>query len=341
MASYIPASYAGRNFATRPAAHDQLWSNDDCLSSAFITDGKKGMKKYEDDLRAVRPDKPPLSEEVILAKIAEHKKKRKDAVKRSKANKAARAAAGQGGAHLQSKAIRDKKLELTNVDERFAQLKKEKVFKGQAITKQEEDEYTATKQLLEIQLRKLEIKDEPYAGQGGNASGKKKKKKSNKIALSAENKTAFEQIVSDHAGNVIDALDQAETHADYSQKLKKEFQRFSKDKVRFYDKLPTVTDKELNAKERRIKHVQDVASKYQAKNVDEGQWNPTNFADFKILMNEYRTKLQQINVDLMPSVQKSNVKKSLRSKRTLLVQDLLNGKRYELGAFEVMNMERV
>jgi hypothetical protein len=37
MTSYIPASYAGCDFATRQAAHDQLWSNDDCLRHGFST----------------------------------------------------------------------------------------------------------------------------------------------------------------------------------------------------------------------------------------------------------------------------------------------------------------
>jgi hypothetical protein len=224
---------------------------------------------------------------------------------------------------------------LTNVDERFAQLKKEKVFKGQAITKQEEDEYTATKQLLEIQLRKLEIKDEPYAGQDGNASGKKKKKKkkSNKIALSADDKQEFDKMVSEHTNKVIDVLDQAKTRAEYTQNLKQEFVDFGNAKIQFYESLPAETEKEIKAKAKRIDHLRDMVEKQKAKTVDEKKWNATNFGDFKILMNEYRSKLQEINDGSMSQIEKSHVKKFLRSKRTELVNELLDGARYVLDSF--------
>ena len=77
-----------------------------------------------------------------------------------------------------------------------------------------------------------------------------------------------------------------------------------------------------------------MAIKYQAKNVDEGKWNATNFNDFKDLMNEFRIKLQEINDSSMSQQQKRKVKKTLRHKRTEIVQSLLNGKRYEAGAFQ-------
>jgi hypothetical protein len=223
---------------------------------------------------------------------------------------------------------------LADADVRWKKYVNDQVKAKQDIDPQKQAEHMSYSDLLKSKIDRAKLD----AVQGaGNASGKKKKKKKNKrnkIALSDTDKNELENIVSEHAKNVIVALAESMTHEQYSQKLKKEFERFSEEKVSFYDKLPAVTDKELNAKERRIKHVQDVAGKYQAKNVDEGKWNPTNFGDFKVMMNEFRIKLQEINETSMSQQQKSKVKKTLRHKRTEIVQSLLNGKRYEEGAFQ-------
>jgi hypothetical protein len=159
--------------------------------------------------------------------------------KKKKAKKTTRAATAKGGAHLESKATRDKRIELENLNIKFAELKKEKVFNRQAIAQQEVDEYTAAKELLEAQLRKLEIKDQPYAGQAGTASCKKKKGKNHvKLPLSKEQQDQLKDMVSKHAKKVRDELEIATTHAEYSANLHKEFESFAKRKLDFYNGLP-------------------------------------------------------------------------------------------------------
>jgi hypothetical protein len=275
------------------------------------------MKKYEDDLRAVRPDKQPLSEEVILAKIAEHKKKRKDAAKRSKANKAARAAAGQGGAHLQSKAIRDKKLELTNVDEKFAQLKKEKVFTGQTITQQEEDQYKATKELLEVQLRKLEIKEQPYAGQGGNASGKQKKKHV-KLSLSPDLQDELKEMVSKHAKAVRNALEEAIDHVDYSVKLHNELESFAKKKLNLYDRLP-----DSPTKPAKVAILQKIYDKIKDNPVDQTIWDDKVFDEFKDIMHKYRDAVDAMRLQSYKSKERRDMRKGFLQTRSKKILALL------------------
>ena len=348
MASYIPASYAGRDFATRPAAHDQLWSNDDCLTHGFSTASMSGEKlknlfmKGREAETVTRKNGKVVNLKAIQALTKEQAETRVQEVlaarKKKKLKKKASAAVAQGGAAGNSSQVLKLKKTLANEDVRWKEYVNKQVKAQQDVDQQKQAEYQSLRDLLLSKIDRAELD----AVQGaGNASGKKKKKnKRQKVILSSENKAALEKIVSDHADNVINALDEAKTHADYSKNLKQEFVNFGDAKISFYQSLPAETEKEINANAKRIEHLRVMVKKQEAKTVDEGKWNPTNFADFKTLMNEYRTKLQQINVGLMPPEQKSKVKKSLRSKRTLLVQDLLNGKRYELGAFEVMNMER-
>lgn len=323
MASYIPASYAGRDFATRPAAHDQLWSNDDCLSSHFITDGRKSIKTLRDEMASERPAqgskpaKPAMSEAEIDARIKQIKAARKDKDKKRKANKAARAAAGQGGAHLQSKAIRDKKLELTNVDEKFAQLKKEKVFKGQTITQQEEDEYKATKELLEVQLRKLEIKEQPYAGQGGNASGKQKKKHV-KLSLSPDLQDELKEMVSKHAKAVRNALEVAIDHEDYSVKLHKELESFALNKLNLYDRLP-----DSPTKPAKVAILQKIYDKIKDTPVDKTIWDAPVFNEFKDIMHEYRDEVDAMRSQSHTSKERRDMRKGFLQTRSKKILALL------------------
>lgn len=349
MASYIPASYAGRDFATRPAAHDQLWSNDDCLTHGFSTASMSGEKlknlfmKGREAETVTRRNGKIVNLEAIQALTKEQAETRVQEVlaarKEKKLKKKASAAVAQGGAAGNSSQVLKLKKTLANEDVVWKEYVNKQVKAQQDVDQQKQAEYQSYRDLLMSKIDRAELD----AVQGaGNASGKKKKKKNKppKVILSSENKEALKQIVSDHADNVIDALERAKTHAEYSENLKQEFVNFIDAKISFYQSLPAETEKEINAKAKRIKHLGVMVKKQEAKTVDEGKWNSSNFADFKNLMNEYRTKLQQINAGLMPAAQKSQFKKSLRSKRTLLVENLLSGKRYELGAFEVMKMER-
>lgn len=335
MASYIPASYAGRDFATRTAAHDQLWSNDDCLMDGFSTAGLSGEKlknlfmQGRDEGTVTRKNGKEIKKKAITAMTEDEANARVQAIladrKKKKASKATPASGNSSQVLKLEKTLAD-------ADVRWKKYVNDQVKAKKDIDPQKQAEHMSYSDLLKSKIDRAKLD----AVQGaGNASGKKKKKKNkrNKIALSDTDKQEFDKMVSEHADKVIDVLDQAKTRAEYTQNLKREFLDFGNAKIQFYQSLPAETEKEIKAKDKRIEHLRLMVKKQEEKTVDEKKWNATNFADFKILMNEYRTKLQEINDGSMSQIEKSHVKKFLRSKRTELVNELLNGAPYVLDSF--------
>jgi hypothetical protein len=270
---------------------------------AFVTrKNGKATKIQQKAITAMTEDEANAKVQEILA----HRKKKK----------AEKAASASGGAAGNSSQVLKLKKTLTNADIHWKEYRLNQVRAQQEVDQQKQAEYEGYRDVLLSKIERAELDAVQGAGNARGKKKKKKKKKSNKIALSA-----------------IDVLDQAKTRAEYTQNLKQEFLDFGNAKIQFYQSLPAETEKEIKAKDKRIEHLKVMVKKQEEKTVDEKKWNATNFADFKILMNEYRTKLQQINDGSMSQIEKSHVKKFLRSKRTELVNELLNGTRYVLDSF--------
>ena len=314
MASYIPASYAGRDFATRPAAHDQLWSNDDCLSSHFITDGRKSIKTLRDEMATERPAqgskpaKPAMSQVEIDARIKQIKAARKDKEKQRKANKAARAAAGQGGVAGMSH-------ELLHAERRLRQAMVNQTTRIFNEAKQGGDQ--STKDSAEIAMLEAKRNLAQLAG-AGNAMGKK-----NKIHVkipSKDDQDKLRDIVSEHAKNVRVALETASTHLEYTANLHAEFVRFAKAKLNFYEGLP-----DSPAKLRKVALLQENYDRIAAKPVDGTRWEPIEvFTEFKRIMMDYRQEVDQIRL-MMPYTPKGRreKRKELLKERTEAISALL------------------
>jgi hypothetical protein len=265
------------------------------------------MKKYEDDLRAVRPDKQPLSEEVILAKIAEHKKKRKDAAKRSKANKAARAAAGQGG-------VAGMKPEVLHAERRLRQAKVNQTTRIYNEVKQGGDQ----SRIDSAEIAMLEAKrDLAQLAGGGNAMGKKKKTRV-KLPLSEEHQDELKAIVNEHTKNVREVLQEASTHSEYSANLHAEFVRFAQAKLNFYERLP-----DSPAKPRKVALLQKNYDRIAAKPADDTPWPLEVFDEFKRIMMNYRQEVDQIRLAPYKTIVRRDKRKELLEERTDAISALL------------------
>jgi hypothetical protein len=313
MASYIPASYAGRDFATRPAAHDQRWSNDDCLSSDFITDGRKGFARLRKEMGTERPAqgnkpaKPPMDEYAIETRISEIKQKRKEVDKKRKANKAVHAAGGVPGmSHAELKAERA--------------LRQEVLTQATQAYKEAQESGADQATLGEAKIRMLKARVELAKlnpGQGaGNTSGKKKKKRV-KVPLSEDERTQLMGIVSRHTMNVRNALE-ATTHAEYSARLHEEFVNFAGEKLQFYNSLA-----DSPGRQKKIAVLQEIYDKIKGQRVDDTFWPLNVFSEFKQIMTKYRRNVDELLDKPYTSKVRREKRKELLHQRTIDISTLL------------------
>lgn len=318
MASYIPASYAGRDFDTRSAAYNQQWSNDDCLSSNFTTESKS-YKKIRAELGTERQAagnrafKPAMSEKDIEARITEIQEKRKK-------NKLARAAAAQGGAPHMSQAQLNAERAYHNELVRQAT----KAFK-EASESGNQAVIDSTK--LAMLAAKLERSKLDGVNSTGNTSGKKKKKSRPKLTLDKEEENELARIVSEHKTAVRQALTDADSHADYSQKLHDEFVAFATARAEFYETFV----KKSSAQMKRAKIARASVAKCEAREVDQSVWEEKAFDEFREIIETYKTELDRINADIRkPEVQRTTERKQKRDSKNKSVSDLIA--RYNYGS---------
>lgn len=314
MASYIPASYAGRDFDTRSAAYNQQWSNDDCLSSNFTTESKS-YKKLRAELGTERQAagnrafKPAMSEKDIEARITEIQEKRKK-------NKLARAAAAQGGATGKSHGVLKLERRLADLEVLWKTYLHDQTKAKQKVNEQKLAEYESERDLL---LAKIDRAKLDHVQGAGNNSGKKKKKRV-KVPLDPEQQKKLDELVNLHIQSVRSALDDSSLHSEYSAKLHEEFVKFAREKLEFYKSLP-----DSPAKKKKVGIVQEYHDRCAARPVDDSRWPNEVFTEFKRIMNHCREEVEKVrSIEVYTSKGRSEKIKELRKERTKEIKDLLD-----------------
>lgn len=304
MAAYIPDSYKSRDFYAGSSAYGQQWSSDDCLSSNFTTEGRKSLGRIERDLAKVRPatekrpERPAMTPEAIEKRIAQIREKREK-------KKLQQAAAAQGGApHMSRATLRAARALQDELVKQATQAFREASQNG------DESQIKETKiAMLKAKLERSKLNDVPSTG---SKSGKKKKKRV-KIELDSADQVRLDGIETKHLQELRTILDGSVNNVAYSQSIHDEFVAYATEKIGFYNSL-----EQSDAREKKIGIAQTYLKKCQDHPVTQETWPDNVFKEFKEIMNQYRT-----NVQNLPSGGKSKRVKELRKERTKAIEGLL------------------